>query len=301
MAGDDAKRLDSPWQQASAAPDDPSFRKVKELTEMRDAMLEEVERVRAELGLRESKLGEAEVEHVVLRQQLTESETEVRRLQREIGQLLDRVFEQEDLLAREDPARELRRELDTVRGENARLRAKLLAAGLADEEARSDDESALADDLARALSDRDEARAELAALEDQLRRVWAEMEVVARDLDAAREDAHELADLRREHLATESQIEDMQRLVEDLRGQIRDLHARPSTESYEREMAVARQLLDGLERQCQRAESRAAEYKLELIELRVMNAELRKHLSAFSRRARAAQAMAAGRRDPTKE
>ena len=301
MAQGDAERLDTPWAQASGAPDDSTSRKVKELTDVRDAMLEEVERVRAELGLRESKLSEAEVEHGVLRQQLTAAQTENHRLQREIGQLLDRVFEQEDLLAREDPARELRREIDSVRGENSRLRAKLLAAGLADDDARSDDESALSHDLARALADRDEARAEVAALEDQLRRVWAEMEVVARDLDVAREDAHELADLRREHLAVESQVEDMQRLVEELRAQIRDLQARPSTESYEREMAVARQLLDGLETQCQRAESRAASYKLELIELRAMNAELRKHLSAFSRRARAARSAAAGGRDPTKE
>jgi chromosome segregation ATPase len=303
MARDDAERLDSPWAQASAAPDDPSSRKVAELTESRDTMLEEVERARAELGLRERRLGDAEAEHVVLQQQLGDAEKGNRRLQREVGQLLDRVFEQEDLLARADPARELRRELDMIRGENARLRAKVLAAGLTDEDSRLDDESALADELSRALSDRDEARSELAALEEQLRRMWAEMEVVARDLDTAREDTHELADLRREHLALESQIEDMQRLIEELRAQIRELHARPSTESYEAEMAIARELLDGLERQCERAESRAAAYKLELIELRAVNAELRKHLSAFGRRVRAAQAAqatAAGRREPPK-
>lgn len=298
MARDDAERLESPWAQASVEPDDPTFRKVQELTELRDMMLDEVERARAELGLRESRLGEAEAEQSALRQQVTELGAENRRLQREVGQLLDRVFEQEDLLAREDPARELRRELDTLRGENSRLRAKLVAAGLGDDDAHSDDVAAVSDDLARAVSERDEARAESAALEEQVRRLWAEMEATARELDAAREDTHELADLRREHLAIESQLEDMQRLVEELRAQIRDFQAQPSTESYEREMAIARELLDGLERQCERAESRAAAYKLELIELRAVNGELRKHLSALSRRARAH--IGASRRDPSK-
>lgn len=283
-----------------------SFRKIRELTELRDTLLEDVERGRAELGLREERLRETELDHSALRQQLADAGRDNRRLQKELGQLIDRVFEQDDLLGGDDKMLELRREVERQRQDNSRLRRRLRAVGIEDDGADDDDESpgpsqSLGDELARTLSERDEARTEMNALEEQLRRVWAEMDIVARELDAAREDANELGDLRREHRALQMQHEDLQRLIDDLRAQLRALREQGGgVESYEREMAIARQLLDGLEHQCQRAESRAAAYKMELVELRAANAELRKHLSAMARRVTAGGWGNAGGRDRSK-
>jgi chromosome segregation ATPase len=118
--------------------------------------------------------------------------------------------------------------------------------------------------------------------------VWAELDDVSRARDVAREDAFELEALRREFGQLQRNRDELAGQVEEQRAKIRELSERSSdgadSESYEREMAVARQLIDGLEQQCQRAESRAAAYKTELVEMRAINSDLRTRLSAVGRR-----------------
>jgi chromosome segregation ATPase len=266
-------RLDGDAQSTTA-----TFRKVKELTELRDTMLEELELARAELGLRASALSEAEVDADGMRQRLAEVERDNRRLQRELGELIDRVFEQEDALVDADSG-ELRREVQRLREHNERLQARTPTL--------EPDMESLAvtvgrdDGGAPALA---EAHAEISDLQQQLRELWADMEASAQALDAAREEALEYEAIRREYAPLQRQRDELAGQVDEQRARIRELSQGASSESYEREMAVARELIDGLEQQCQRAESRSAGYKTELVEQRAINAELRKRLSAFGRR-----------------
>lgn len=291
-----------------------SFRKVRELTQLRDTMLEELERARAELGLRASRIAGAQADADAARARATEVERENQKLQRELGQLIDRTFELEDLLNDTDSG-EIHREVRRLRKDNARLQAAQLQTpmqppahdaapippppptqALALEPLEDVDRVEFsADDRERLETERDTAREEVEALEHQLREVWAKLEDTARDLDRTREEALELDTMRREFGQLQRQRDELRGQVEEQRDKIRQLATMASSETYEREMAVARELLDGLEKQCERAESRAAGYKTELIELRAINADLRTRLSAFGRRLAASRPGGRGR------
>ena len=295
------ERLDGSEQSGSA-----TFRKVRELTELRDTMLEELERARAELGLRAGRLASAQADADAVRGRASEVERENQRLQKELGQLIDRVFELEDLLVDTDSG-EIHREITRLRADNARLQAAQVRAEPPQSEASETEDAQAAtspipqppqspalealpsedvvefsrDDRARLEAERDAAREEVEALEHQLREVWAKLEDTARALDQSREESLELEAMQREFGQLQRQRDELSGQVDQQRDKIRQLANMASSETYEREMAVARELLDGLEKQCERAESRAAGYKTELVELRAINADLRKRLSAF--------------------
>ncbi len=282
------ERLDGSEQSGSA-----TFRKVRELTELRDTMLEELERARAELGLRASRVASAQADADAARARAADMEQDNQRLQKELGQLIDRVFELEDLLVDTDSG-EVLREVQRLRADNARLQNAYVQSRTGAEANVApvpapplpveDPVGFSSDDRARLEAERDAAREEVEATEHQLREVWAKLEDTARALDQSREESLELETLRAELGQLQRQRDELSHQVEQQRDKIRQLATMASSETYEREMAVARELLDGLERQCERAESRAAGYKTELVELRAINADLRKRLSAFGRR-----------------